>query len=50
MVIDGWNGWVWACFNCDALGRKATDQEIEKQENEYNQLFIGSHNGQTKTP
>ena len=37
MVIDEWDGWVWKCYHCDAVGRKATNEEIEAQENEYNQ-------------
>ena len=32
MVIDEWNGWVWMCFNCDAVGRLATNDEVEAQE------------------
>ncbi len=29
MVIDEWNGWVWTCFHCDAIGGEATDEEVE---------------------
>lgn len=34
MFIDEWNGWVWTCPICDAVGRKATKEEIEDQEKE----------------
>ena len=37
MAIDEWNGWIWTCFHCDETGRKATSEEVEKQEKEYNQ-------------
>lgn len=32
MIIDEWNGWVWACFNCDNISRKATNKEISIEE------------------
>jgi len=32
MMIDELNGWVWTCFNCDHIGRKATDKEIKDHE------------------
>jgi len=35
MVIDHWYGWRWTCFNCDYVGRKATNEETEQQEKEY---------------
>lgn len=34
MVIAEWNGWVWECFHCDYVGRIATNEETEKQEDE----------------
>ena len=34
MVIDEWNGWVWTCFNCDYVGREATDEECDLQQRE----------------
>ena len=33
LVIDEWNGWVWACFNCDTIWRRATLREVKKNEN-----------------
>jgi len=39
MVIDEWNGWIWNCFNCDFVGRVATDEEIEKQEEEIEEYL-----------
>ena len=38
MAIDCWSGWRWTCFGCDTEGRKATEEEIVKQENEYERL------------
>ena len=35
MIIDEWDGWKWACYNCEKTGRKATKEDIEKQEQEY---------------
>lgn len=35
MIIDEWNGWRWTCFHCDHLGRLATNEEVEKQEQEF---------------
>jgi len=35
MAISSWDGWVWFCFGCDTEGRKATEDEIVKQENAY---------------
>ena len=46
MVIDEWGGWIWTCFNCDAVGRKATDAEIEAQEKEYNQSSLRRSSGE----
>lgn len=34
MIISSWDGWVWMCFHCDYVGREATDEEIERQEDE----------------
>ena len=34
LIVDFWCGWIWYCFNCDYEGRKATEKEIEQQENE----------------
>lgn len=39
MIIDEWGGWVWTCFNCDYVGREATDEEVEAQEREVNEYF-----------
>ena len=41
MSIDTWSGWRWTCFGCDTEGRKATEEEIVKQENEYERLREG---------
>ena len=35
VAIDCWSGWKWTCFFCDTEGRKATEDEIVKQENAY---------------
>ena len=32
MIISEWDGWVWMCFYCDYVGRKATDEEIKELE------------------
>lgn len=32
MIIDEWGGWLWTCFNCDYIGEKATNEEIEEYE------------------
>ena len=34
LFIDTWNGWVWTCYNCGHIDRKATDEEILKFEHE----------------
>ena len=34
MIISSWDGGVWMCFHCDHIGKKATDEEIERQEDE----------------
>ena len=34
MYISEWDGWIFICFNCYFEGRNATDQEIEKYEEE----------------
>jgi len=34
MVIDEWSGWVWTCVFCDHVGRRATDEEIKRHEDE----------------
>jgi len=41
MVIDEWLGWFWHCFSCDNEGREATENEIVKQEQEYEKLKEG---------
>lgn len=38
-MIDEWNGWTWTCFQCDHLGRKATQKEIEKHEKAMNKIY-----------
>ena len=38
MVISAWDGWKWMCFNCDHVGRSATDSEIEEQEGSIHQI------------
>jgi hypothetical protein len=42
MVIDSWNGWVWTCFNCDYVGRLATETEVDNQEKEI-ECYLKSH-------
>jgi len=32
MYINSWDGWIWECSNCPHIDRKATDEEIEKEE------------------
>ena len=39
MIIDEWNGWVWTCFNCDYIQRKATCKEIERHERNMNEIY-----------
>ena len=34
MVINEWEGWYWGCLSCNYEGRKATNKEVEEQENE----------------
>ena len=38
MAISSWDGWVWFCFGCDTEGREATEEEIKKNEQEYEEL------------
>jgi len=40
LVIDEYGGWRWVCFNCDHVGREATDAEIEAQEKEFERLSL----------
>ena len=42
MIIDEWNGWTWTCFNCDYLGKKATQKEIEKHEKHMSEIYLSS--------
>jgi len=42
MIIDEWNGWTWTCFNCDYLGKKATQKEIEKHEKYMSEIYLSS--------
>ena len=44
MVIDEWCGWQWTCFNCDYVGRDATNEEIEKQESEIEAYLKSKRN------
>lgn len=39
MIISSWDGWRWMCFHCDNIGRKATDEEIERQEDEVETMI-----------
>jgi len=32
MVIDEWGGWYWTCFSCGAIGRLATYEETDRQQ------------------
>ena len=41
MYIDSWMGWIWICVICGNKGRKATEEEIEKNEQEYEKLKEG---------
>ena len=34
LVIDTWGGWIWMCFHCDYIGRRATDEEVDAYESE----------------
>jgi len=39
LIIDEWNGWVWTCFFCEYVGRKATEKEIEKHEKNMDKIY-----------
>ena len=44
MIIDTWGGWYWVCFNCDYVGKVATDDEVEELERKYKQLSSSKGN------
>lgn len=35
MFISEWEGWVWMCPFCDYIGREATYEESDKQQNDF---------------
>lgn len=41
LYIESWEGWRWQCAFCDYVGRVATHEESDKQQEEFEKYLKG---------